>query len=144
MDGTSATWLARLTTKSNRVASSKMRCSASPARNHAERVDLVVPSTIRQWLRLDCLSLGSHPLSGNIEVANQTLGLETGIGLRNGGDRNAVGPAQVSRRPSLELGLIPRVDVLGSLGLPRQLCCDHLVLGLHDLYQRCLFLLRGS
>ena len=62
MDGTSATWLARLTTKSNRVASSKMRCSASPARNHAERVDLVVPNTIRQWLRLDCLSFGSHPL----------------------------------------------------------------------------------
>ena len=80
MDGTSATWLARLTTKSNRVASSKMRCSASPARNHAERVDLAVPSTIRQWLRLDCLSLRQPPPSGNIEVANQALSLETGIG----------------------------------------------------------------
>lgn len=59
MDGTSATWLAKLTTQSNRLASSRMRCSASPAHNHAKRVDCAVTSTIRQRLKRDCLSLGS-------------------------------------------------------------------------------------
>src|SRR5688572_1603961 len=91
----------------------------------------VLEITGRQWrrTRLGSVSgLRTQPRqpspSRNIKVANQTLRLETGLGTRNG-DRNAVRPAQGCRRPSLELGLIPRVDVLdprGSLIKHGELC----------------------
>ena len=73
MEGTSATWLARLTTKSNRVASNKMRCSASPAPNHAERVDLVVPQHHQAVAEAGLPKPRQPSPAGHIKVANQTL-----------------------------------------------------------------------
>ena len=134
MDGTSATWLARLTTKSNRVASSKMRCSASPARNHAERVDSAVPSTIRQWLRLDCLSLGSHPFpeTSKSRIRPSVSERESVCGIAETGTPSVRLRSVVVH--AWKLGSISRVGVLDSLGLLRQLRCDELLLGLHNVY----------
>jgi hypothetical protein len=109
------------------------------------------------WIRVRCSSLVSEAqrlrcatrpelITRRVRHADtpillkHALSLVTGIGTWNGGDRNAVWPAQVCCRPNLELGLISRVDVLDSLGLARQLWCDHHVLGFRNFCQRCRLL----
>ena len=76
-----------------------------------------VPNTIRQWLRLDCLNLGSHPFpaTSKLEPEPQARNWHRYAELRV--DRDTVGPMEVSGRPCLKLCSIARIGVLDCLGL---------------------------